>query len=222
MAAAGSSDFQVERESNRVFVKPVKSGVSTDLFVWTASRRFAYELETTEEVKKMNFAIDNASPEIPRPVPTLDADQLADVVLTRALLGVEEIKPLHSHTPKKKVSMLVDQVFRTRSTVYVHYNFANGTHRTFHLTQPQARQLQPDPSLFSAPDFLHMQLDGQIIDKITGGKGLPLPVAHSESESMDLQPGERTQGVLAIRRDLKSPAVIEIVFEDGLKAVVVL
>ena len=37
MAAAGSSDFQIERQENKVFIKPVKSGVSTDLFVWTAS-----------------------------------------------------------------------------------------------------------------------------------------------------------------------------------------
>ena len=44
MAAAGSSDFQIERESNKVFIKPTKSGAATDLFVWTASRRFAYEL----------------------------------------------------------------------------------------------------------------------------------------------------------------------------------
>jgi len=36
MAAAGSSDFQIERESNKVFIKPVKSGAATDLFVWTA------------------------------------------------------------------------------------------------------------------------------------------------------------------------------------------
>jgi type IV secretory pathway VirB9-like protein len=50
IAAAGSSDFQIERQENRVFVKPMKSGVSTDLFVWTASRLFAYELETTAEV----------------------------------------------------------------------------------------------------------------------------------------------------------------------------
>ena len=61
MAAAGSSDFQIERQENKVFVKPMKSGASTDLFVWTASRRFAYELETTQEVKNMNFAIDNLS-----------------------------------------------------------------------------------------------------------------------------------------------------------------
>jgi hypothetical protein len=66
MAAAGSSDFQIERQDNKVFIKPTKSGVSTDLFVWTASRRFAYELETTQELKNMNFAIDNSLP-VPPP-----------------------------------------------------------------------------------------------------------------------------------------------------------
>src|SRR6202021_121297 len=67
MAAAGSSDFQIERESNKVFVKPVKSGAATDLFVWTASRRFAYELEITQEVKNMNFAFNSPPPPPPPP-----------------------------------------------------------------------------------------------------------------------------------------------------------
>src|SRR5260370_5099030 len=103
MAAAGSSDFQIERESNKVFVKPVKSGAATDLFVWTASRRFAYELETIEETKKMNFAIDTAQPDsIPRPVTSTDSDQFADVVLTRALLGAEEINQTRSRMPRTK------------------------------------------------------------------------------------------------------------------------
>src|SRR5712672_1765543 len=82
MAAAGSSDFQIERESNKVFVKPVKSGAATDLFVWTASRRFAYELETTQEVKNMNFAIDNAPPvpaSPPKPAAEPETNQSADV-----------------------------------------------------------------------------------------------------------------------------------------------
>src|SRR6266566_9204738 len=81
MAAAGSSDFQIERQDNKVFVKPTKPGVSTDLLVWTASRRFAYELETTEEVKTMKFAIDAAIP-APPPVVSTSADELADMMLT--------------------------------------------------------------------------------------------------------------------------------------------
>src|SRR5260370_33805554 len=47
MAAAGSSDFQIERESNKVFVKPVKCGEATGRFCWTASRAFASGLEMT-------------------------------------------------------------------------------------------------------------------------------------------------------------------------------
>src|SRR5437764_11930058 len=68
MAAAGSPAFQIERHDNKVFIKPLKSGASTDLFVWTASRRFAYELLPPGEVSTMNFAIDNSIP-APKPVP---------------------------------------------------------------------------------------------------------------------------------------------------------
>src|SRR6478736_5937408 len=81
MAAAGSSDFQIERQDNKVFVKPTKPGASTDLLVWAGSRRFAYELETTSEVKNMNFAIDAAIPS-PPPVSTTKADEVADMLLT--------------------------------------------------------------------------------------------------------------------------------------------
>src|SRR5579862_4452073 len=77
MAAAGSADFQIERQQNKVFVKPLKSGAATDLFVWTQSRRYAYELETTEEVKNMSFAIDNAPVAAPQPV-TSPTDEMAD------------------------------------------------------------------------------------------------------------------------------------------------
>src|ERR1017187_4273402 len=104
MAAAGSSDFQIERQENKVFVKPMKSGASTDLFVWTASRRFAYELETTQEVKNMNFAIDNSAPApAAHLVVSPSTDQLADLMLTGAFLGAVEITSVHSRPPKNQV-----------------------------------------------------------------------------------------------------------------------
>ena len=62
MAATGSPAFQIERHDDKVFIKPLKAGASTDLFVWTASRRFAYELEPPGEVKNMNFAVDSRVP----------------------------------------------------------------------------------------------------------------------------------------------------------------
>src|SRR6185437_4888574 len=92
MAAAGSSAFQIERHDDKVFIKPLKAGASTDLFVWTASRRFAYELEPPGEVSNMNFAIDS-QPQSPKPVAETGTQiqDVADMMLTRALLGAERV-----------------------------------------------------------------------------------------------------------------------------------
>jgi Conjugal transfer protein len=224
MAAAGSSDFQIERESNKVFIKPVKSGAATDLFVWTASRRFAYELEITQEVKDMNFAIDSAQavPPPPKPVVDADADQFADVVLTRALLGAEEIKPKNTRKTKGQVTVRVEQVFRTRSTVYVHYTIENNSGLFYRMNAPQAYQLKTDDSPISLPSLAHTQLDRSTLEDLGDTHELALPVAHAEAEAEDLHPGETTEGVVPIRQNLKSPAIVQLVFSEGVKATFVL
>jgi hypothetical protein len=224
MAAAGSSDFQIERESNKVFVKPIKSGAATDLFVWTASRRFAYELEITQEVKDMNFAIDSAQPVPlpPKPVVDTDADEFADVVLSRALLGAEEIKQRNPRKVKGQVSVRVEQVFRTRTTVYVHYRIENNSGLFYRLNTPDAYQLKADDSPISLESLAHTQLDRVTLEELGDTHELALPVAHAEAEAEDLHPGETTQGVVPIRQDLRSPAVVQLVFRDGVKATFVL
>ena len=223
MAAAGSSDFQIERESNKVFVKPIKSGAATDLFVWTASRRFAYELEITQEVNEMNFAIDTAQPAPPpKPVVDTDADQFADVVLTRALLGAEEIKQRSTRKAKGQISVRVEQVFRTRSTVYVHYTIENNSGLFYRVNTPQAYQLNVGDSPVSLASLAHTQLDRAMLEELGDTHELALPVAHAEAEAEDLHPGETTQGVVPIRQDLKSPAVVQLVFRHGVKATFVL
>ena len=224
MAAAGSSDFQIERESNKVFIKPVKSGAATDLFVWTASRRFAYELEITQEVKNMNFAIDSAKPvtPLPKPVVDTDADQFADLVLTRALLSAEEIKQRNPCKLKGQVRARIEQVFRTRSTVYVHYTMENHSHLFYHMSAPQAYQLMIDESTVGLASLAHTQLDRSALEELGETHALSLQVAHAEAEAKDLHPGETTQGVVPIRQDLKSPAIVQLVFSDGVKATFVL
>ena len=224
MAAAGSSDFQIERESNKVFIKPIKSGAATDLFVWTASRRFAYELEITHEVKDMNFAIDNAQPAPPPPKPVVDtdADQFADVMLTRALLGAEEIKQKNVRKVKGQISVRVEQVFHTRTTVYVHYTIENNSGLFYRVNAPEAFELRTDDSTIPLTRLAHTQLDRATLAALGDTRELSLPVIHAEAESENLHPGETTQGVVPIRQDLKSPTVVELVFGDGVKVTFVL
>ena len=54
MAAAGSEAFEIERHGTRVFVKPTKPEVATNLFVWTEHGRSIYELQPAGEVSKMD------------------------------------------------------------------------------------------------------------------------------------------------------------------------
>jgi hypothetical protein len=221
MAAAGSSDFQIERQDNKVFIKPTKSGVSTDLFVWTASRRFAYELETTQELKNMNFAIDNSLP-VPPPVVSTGADELADMMLTRAFLGAVEIRGSRSRSSTNQVSVRIEQVFRTRSTAYIHYTIENDTKDAYRVVSPVAYQLQADRSSISVGSLLHTQLDTHMLKKLGATQALSLPVARAESETQELEAGASTQGVVVIRQDLTSPTVVQVVFNGGLKATFVM
>jgi len=221
MAAAGSADFQIERQENKVFVKPMRSGVSTDLFVWTASRRFVYELET-QEVKNMNFAIDNPAPTPPPPAVNRDVEEFADMMLTRAFLGAQAITNVGVHSRKEEICVRLEQVFRTKTTVYVHYTIENQSSRTYHLPTPSVHELQPAKPSISVLGLLHKQLDQRTLAKLGNTEESVLPVGRTETGSEELAPGESTQGVVAIRQDLSSPAIVQFVFDEAVKATFVL
>lgn len=223
LVAAGGADFQIERQENKVFVKPLKSGVSTNLFVWTGSRRFNYELEPAGEVKDMNFAIDNSvTTAKPAVDPQAQLDQLADMMLTRAFLGAEPIDNASISTAKNCVRVRIEQVFHTKNSLYVHYSIENHSKNPYHVTVPSAYQLQVSRSAISLPVLEHRQLDQQTVRKLGGLKEVALPIGHAEAKPEDLSPGESANGVVAIRRDLSSPVVLQLVFDGGIKAILVL
>src|SRR5207245_9767538 len=53
--AVGSPVFKVEWRENKVFIEPTEGSVATNLFVWTASGRFNYELDPAGAVPQMDF-----------------------------------------------------------------------------------------------------------------------------------------------------------------------
>src|SRR5439155_19491453 len=70
LAAAGSPSFKIERRENKVFIQPLEEGASTNLFVWTSSRRWNYELVTSAAIDTIHFAIHQqtaASSDIAKP-----------------------------------------------------------------------------------------------------------------------------------------------------------
>ena len=60
LAIADPDSFQVERHDDKVFVKPLREGVSTNLFVWTASRELSYELDPAGQLAAMDVLVRTA------------------------------------------------------------------------------------------------------------------------------------------------------------------
>jgi hypothetical protein len=213
MAAAGSPAFQIERHEDKVFIKPLKAGVSTDLFVWTASRRFAYELEPPGEVKNMNFAVDSRVP-TPKPAPDSkeQLNDIADMMFTRALLGSERVDSANVKDAKDRVTVRIEHVFQSRNTTYIHYSVRNQSARPYRVTTPQvAEAIAPDASI-SIQALRHMQLDSQILRKLGKPRERPLTLSRADVQKEDIQPGEETRGVIAIREQVSGPSILQLRF----------
>src|SRR3989442_14468484 len=58
LAAAGSPSFNIERRDNKVFIQPLEEGVSTNLFFWTGSGRWNYELVPAVSGETLHFSLD--------------------------------------------------------------------------------------------------------------------------------------------------------------------
>jgi hypothetical protein len=213
MAAAGSPAFQIERREDKVFIKPLKTGASTDLFVWTASRRFTYELEPPGEVKSMNFAVDRV---ISAPKPVLETSaqlaEIADMMLTRAFLGAEHINSDSISNQKGRITVRIEHVFQSKESLYIHYSISNHSARPYRVTAPKVAETLAPQATISILSLRHTQLDGQVLRRLGELRERPLKPARAENQKEDLQPGEETHGVVVIREQLSSPTIFQLTF----------
>src|SRR5881396_892278 len=97
MAAAGSPLFKIERRENKVFVQPLEEGASTNLFVWTGSGRWNYELVPAASLETTHFAIDQqlaASSQIQEPAVSPAAPTPSQSIAEELLLFAKPIRNL--------------------------------------------------------------------------------------------------------------------------------
>ena len=211
MAAAGSDAFQIERHDNKVFIRPLKTGASTDLFVWTASRRFTYELQPPGEVKEMNFALDTptAAPKSPPDSPHLD--EVAETMLTQAFLGVERIDT-SGIKDNRQITVRIEHVLRSKNSVYIHYSVRNRSARPFRVSAPLVAQAFAPRATVSLAALQYKQLDIRVLHKLGQLTERSLTPARTEVQKQDLQLNEETHGVLVLRTQVSSPSLFHLTF----------
>lgn len=205
LAIGDPDSFQVERHEDKVFVKPLQQGVSTNLFVWTATRELSYELDPAGQLASMDVLV-RAEP-APKSHATAraaaepsDAEirKIASLVLTQTMMGVEDIAQDTVKRGSNRVQVSLEQVYRAKDRIYIRYSVANQTQSPFRVTTPDVYASLPTEQPISLVSLRNHQIASQTFAAFKAKQGSKVEVVQADSMARDLAPGEKTTGVISI------------------------
>lgn len=202
MVAVGNQNaFTVERRENKVFVKPADEDARTNLFIWTASGRYSYELVPAPSVEQMHFAIDqpplllvstNVQPREASPAdrcPQLPAEMLTQ---SQAVFLYGE------RDRTRKVEVLLRDFYQDGDRYYLRYTVLNHGSRAYLPARPAVIHLDPVKSPFSLIPLAGSQLGERALREIkTRTAGEAQVVAGEEPEAVPA--GKQAAGWIAFR-----------------------
>jgi hypothetical protein len=205
LAIADPDSFQVERHEDKVFVKPLREGVSTNLFVWTASRELSYELDPAGQLAAMDVLVRTAPPPNPHTNTQAAAEpsdaeirKIASLILTQAMMGIEDIAHDGDKRPADRVQVTLEQVYRAKGQMYIRYSVVNQTKAPFRVTTPDVSAPLPTEEPVSLLSLKNHQITSSTFAAFKVKQGSNLPIVQAESVTRDLASGEKTTGVISI------------------------
>lgn len=209
--AVGSTAFKVEWRENKVFIEPNDANVATNLFVWTASGRFNYELDPAGGVPQMDFAIDQ--PAIDPPTPAKLEIRPADPSPADLLIQAKTIHPYGSIPEKNHVAIYLTDVLEHDGQIFVRYTIRNETKKAYVPGSPQV-------AVFNAPIYreslyglVNSQLSPDAASRLKSSGQTSIEVAKQEMRSSRIEPGQETTGIIAIKSPPhESPTVLRVTF----------
>lgn len=229
--AAGSQAMQIEWHGNDVFVKPLQSGQSTDLMVWTEHQFSTYELEAPGDVKQMTFVLDETSSPVPQAMrsnpPAKESDQIAESAIGSTLLQVTPVTARGVHPAKEGVSVSIKDVVCDGSSFYVRFAVTNSSTLPYRIEPPNVFEIAPRQSADLLPSMKDEQVAAKAVAQFGANQTAQVSVRNTDIPQRDLSPGQTAEGVVEIKpKDAAKPGIYEFDFgADGghaVKATVVL
>jgi Conjugal transfer protein/TraK protein len=205
LAIADPDSFQIERHGDKVFVKPLREGVSTNLFVWTASRELSYELDPAGQLAQMDVLVrtdparnPDTSTQAAIEPSDIEIRRIASLVLGQAMMGVEDIVHDQKKRTPGRVQIDLEQIYRANDRIYIRYSVANETKAPFRVTTPDVDS--PDPTRYpiSLVGLRNHQITSRTFASFKAKEGSEMTLIEGESGSHDLGPGEKATGVISI------------------------
>jgi hypothetical protein len=215
LAIADPDSFQIERHDDKVFVKPLREGVSTNLFIWTASREMSYELDPAGQLAAMDVLVrtepapkQHVNAQASAEPSDAEIQKIASLVLTQAMMGVEGIVRDPEKRAADRVEVDVEQVYRAKDRLYIRYSIANPSRFPFRVTNPDVCAPLPSEQPISLVSLRNHQINSQTFAAFRARQVSGISVIQAESGARDLAPGEKTTGVISIGSSTDNPPQI--------------
>jgi len=223
--AAGSQAMQIEWHGNDVFVKPLQSGLSTDLMVWTEHQFSTYELEAPGDVKQMTFVLDETNSPVPKATksdpPSKNIDPIAESAIGSTLLQVTPVSSHGVHPAKDGVSVSIKDVVRDGSSIYVRFVVTNSSTLPYRIEPPIVFEIAPHQSADLLPIMKDEQVAAKTVAQFGANQTTQVSVRLTNISQQDLSPGQTAEGVGELKPvDPAKPGIYQFVFgADGGHAV---
>ncbi len=213
--AVGSPVFKVEWRENRVFVEPTEPNVATNLFVWTASARFNYELDPAGAVGEMDFAIDQPVPDPPPAKSVLAPSAMPEgPKATQVLLDSKPVRTDGLRLGKKRVGVLLNETFQYKDQLFIRFTILNESKQPYAPGTPQVVAVNPQRYRESLYAISNSQLSDKDIARLKTNGQFPVEVVKGEIRSARVEPGHETVGIVGIKLPEAhgAPLVLRLVF----------
>jgi hypothetical protein len=201
LAAAGSPTFKIERRDNKVFIQPLEEGVSTNLFIWTGSRRWNYELVPAVSVESMHFAVDQqtaTSSQTHEPAALPANPTSSHTFAEEMLLFAKPIRNLGMKFGSGELGVVVTDVYRKGDQLFVRYMMDNRTTHAYAAGQPEVFALQSARAETSLRAYRYSQVGADFEKRIRSRAQMRITTVECEVPSEPLPPGEAATGILIL------------------------
>lgn len=219
MAAVGSSAVQIEWHANRIFIKPLRPGEATNLFVWTEHTRSSYEILAPGQIANAAFVIDQTqTPNIASaPTPKITEDEIqkaADVLIGQTLLQSAPVTATGIKPAKDRVDLRINEVVRDRDSVYVRYSISNRGKRPYRIADPNVFSLLPARGNDVLAALRDVQISDVALTQFEGTTTSQVPVRSARVNVRDVVPGATVEGVVSFKKIGTQPEIYQFLFSN--------
>lgn len=217
VAVGNQAAFMVERRENKVLIKPHEEGLSTNLFIWTSTGRYAYELVPAPDIARMHFAIDQQGrPRTvmpPAPVPVPPAPATAEGPLRKMLSAAVPVPVYGKRERKNRPQVTIRSLFRHGDRIHLQYEITNHSQSVYFLAPPSAWRLTSVQSKQSLVPLGDVQLGENVSRSLLVRAAQSASVLKSEQAPYLASGGSGVGWIeLEFQRSSEGPQILQLQF----------